>query len=170
MTVITRATGGRSGSGSISAMRRPPRVTTRRSSASISPASVEQRRRLGAELVEVDVEPDARARAAEPGEVIVDRERAAAVQADHLEAAVAAQQALVGDRDAGVGRVGDDAVERGELRRHAISASGAARPPFPLTIGSSTGATIRRGCGGAGRGIRFSRFSHMPTIPSRQAM
>ena len=61
---------------------------------------LEQRERLGAQRVEVGLQPQARAGAAEAREVVVERERPAAVDAHHLEAAVAAQQPVVGDRDA----------------------------------------------------------------------
>ena len=71
----------------------------------------EQRREVGAQRVEVDRQAQVRRRAAHALEVVVQRERRAAVQAHDLEDAVAAQQPLVGDRDPRVGGVADHAVQ-----------------------------------------------------------
>ena len=53
-----------------------------------------------------------------PLQVLVHRERAAAVDADDLEDAVAAQQPLVRDRDVRFGGVGDDTVDACDQGAH----------------------------------------------------
>ena len=99
-----RASRAARGSGSAIAMRRPPRVTTRRRSDSGSPACSSSASASAPQRVEVRLEPQAGAGAPEAREVVLERERAAAVDAHHLEPAVAAQQPVVGD--------GDDALRR----------------------------------------------------------
>ena len=72
---------------------------------------VEQGCKLGCKRVGVGLEAQALARVAEAVEVVLQREGPAAVEAHDLEGAVAAQQALVGDGDAGLGHGPDLAVD-----------------------------------------------------------
>ena len=76
-------------------MRRPPRVTISRSCPSTGPACVEQRVDLALQRGAVELELDRGGGAAEPVEVVDQRERLAVVEADHLEGAVAAVEAVV---------------------------------------------------------------------------
>ena len=78
------------------------------------PARVEQRGELGLERLVVGVEPQALARVAQAVEVVAEGERAPGVQAHDLEGAVTAQEALVGDGDAGLAGGPDLAVYGGE--------------------------------------------------------
>jgi hypothetical protein len=65
--------------------------------------------------VEVELQPDVRRGALEPLEVLVPGVRAAAVEAGHLEHAVAAQQTVVGDGDRHLLGGPDGAVDRCQL-------------------------------------------------------
>ena len=78
---------------------------------------LEQRVDLGAQRVEVDSQAQAGAGAREPGEVVLERERAPGVQAQHLEGAVAAQQSFVRDRDPRLAGGPDGAVD---AREHGV--------------------------------------------------
>ena len=78
------------------------------------PARVQQGGELALERVVVGVQPQAFARAAQAVEVVPQRERAPGVEAHDLEGPVAAQEALVGDRDAGLAGGPDVAVDGGE--------------------------------------------------------
>ena len=71
---------------------------------SISPPGLQERPDVGAHGVDVERQAQPVGRARHAREVLVEGERAAGVDADDLEDAVAAQQALVGDGDDGVGR------------------------------------------------------------------
>jgi hypothetical protein len=75
---------------------------------------------------QVELQPQAVAGALQARVVVVHGERAAAVEAGHLERAVAAQQAFVGDRDARLGEGADRAVE---AREHPTRVSPVAPPP-----------------------------------------
>ena len=59
----------------------------------------EQRRDLGPERLLVEAEMDRVGGAAQAGDVVVEAVRVVAVELDHLEGAVAAQQPVVEDRD-----------------------------------------------------------------------
>ena len=104
----------RSGSGSVSSSRRPPRVSTIRSSSWSGPAPAcdSSRRASGADRLQIDRQPEVRGGPLEALEVLLERERPPVVDADHLEHAVAAQQALVGGRDRRRGGQRDLAVDR----------------------------------------------------------
>ena len=99
---------GRAGSGSVSSRRRPPRVSTirRQPSKSPPPRASSSSAHLALELRARHVVGQAQVggRALEPVEVLVERERPPVVDADDLEHAVAAQQALVGGGDRSLAR------------------------------------------------------------------
>ena len=88
------------------------------SRASTGPAWREHAVDVGLHRAEVDLEAQVRGGARHPLQVLVHRERAAAVDADDLEDAVAAKQPLVGDRDVGLRRVGDDTVDACDQGAH----------------------------------------------------
>ena len=90
----------------MAAIRRPPRVTTTRSSASGSASSASSASISALSDVEVERRAGSPRPSAEPLEVLVEREGVAAVELDHLEGAVAAQQPVVEDRDRRLARVG----------------------------------------------------------------
>ena len=85
------------------AIRRPPRVSTSRSWRVPVADPLEQRRDLSSSAAAVDGQLDRGRRALEPVEVLAERERAARVEADHLEHPVAAVEAVVGQRDRRLG-------------------------------------------------------------------
>ena len=87
-------------------MRRPPRVTISRSCPSTAPASASSAAISRLQRGAVELELDRRRRALEPVEVVDERERLALVEADHLEGAVAAVEAIVLESDRRLGRSG----------------------------------------------------------------
>ena len=118
VTKPRRTPAGLGGAGSVSSRRRPPRVITIRSDA-VEPAAAargQQLRDLGLQLGSKDVrQAQVRARTLQAVEVVGERECDTVVDADHLEHAVAAQQALVGGGDGELARGGDAPVERAQL-------------------------------------------------------
>ena len=109
--MATRETGGRCGSGSTIWIRRPAAGEDDAQEAVDRAGGVEQGCKLGCKRVVVGLEPQPLARVAQAVEVVLQREGPAAVEAHDLEGAVAAQQALVGDGDAGLGHGSDLAVD-----------------------------------------------------------
>ena len=99
-------------------------MTTRRSIPSAVAAGLEQRVGVGAHDVGVERQAQRLGAARHALEVLVHAERPAGVEADDLEDAVAAQQALVGDGDLRLGDVHDDAVEDCEHGGHRTSLRG----------------------------------------------
>ena len=67
--------------------------------------------RIGADRFEVDRETEVEGRGLKPPEMILKRERTAVIDANNLEHAITAQQALVGRRDHRLGGEHDLAVE-----------------------------------------------------------
>ncbi len=114
VTRAIRALAGQSGTSSIVSSRRPPRVIDDPQAAVGIAAVGEQRRDLGPERLLVEAEMDRGGGAAEAGEVVVEPERVAAVELDHLEGAVAAQQPVVEDRDRRLLGRQDLAVDAGQ--------------------------------------------------------
>ena len=136
----------RSGTASTSPIRRPPRVTRKRSapvtgpasassasmSACTAPRSISSRRFCG--------------RVGHPAQVVVQRERPALVDRDHLEDAVAAQQPEVGDPDRRLVGGQDRPVDDGECGEghDPILADGPFRwsAPRPAPTGSVRRASV----------------------------
>ncbi len=115
--VATRATGARRGSGSTSD---DPAAAAREhdpQDALDGSGLLEQRRDLGPQGLAVQRQPQAGARAPKPRQVILERERTPGVQPRDLERAVAAQKALVRDRDPRLLGRPDGAVDARELHR-----------------------------------------------------
>jgi hypothetical protein len=100
VTGASASVAGSVGIGSISTMRRPPRVASIRTSTSApAVAGSQQRRDVGAERVGVQRQPQPGGGALKAREMLVERVGHAAVEPHHLEGAVTAQQTEIGDRD-----------------------------------------------------------------------
>ena len=80
---------------------------------------------LGADRLEVHRQPQVAGRALEPRQMLLERERNAVVDAEHLERPVAADQTLVGNRDRRLADGHDLAVDRCQRlgRAHAATDS-----------------------------------------------
>ena len=92
-----------SGSGSVSRIRRPPRVTIIAAGPRRSRAA-EQRVDLALDRRALDRQLDRGRRALEPVQVLAERERLAVVEAHHLEHPVAPVEPVVAQRDRRLGR------------------------------------------------------------------
>ena len=80
----------------------------------VLPVRIEERRDLLLERLPIPFEEDAFARALEPVQMVLERERLPAVELQHLEPAVATQESLVHDRDPRVADGTDLTVYRAE--------------------------------------------------------
>ena len=129
----------------------------------------QQHRDVGADRVEVDRQPQTGRRALLAREMGVERIRAATVEADHLEDAVAANQPRVGDRDRRLRQGNELPVDAGELRLHRPCTlpdqARGARRPFQVRLRRSTRwpCDIASASSAAGEAVRDARMHVWPS-------